>query len=60
MTRRKVERPEGVFTVVLPDLDEGQSVAIWNGPRSPEETGLAARETIRFPLREDKGEGGDQ
>src|SRR5512135_1269079 len=56
-TRRPVERPQGMFTVLVPDLAEAQDVALWNSPPGPEDVAAVARaapvarEIARFPLR---------
>jgi len=51
LSRVPVERPEGVFTLVVPDVEDADHVAlISSGPQLPGAR-AAAREIARFPLR---------
>ena len=52
MVRRPLERPAGMFVVVVPELAEAEQVTVWNNPQ-PEERERFARaegELARFPM----------
>ena len=57
ISRVPVERPAGVFVVVVPDLDTADHVALMNNPPGPSELRTAASESLRVPLRSDKERG---
>ena len=57
ITRVPVERPAGVFVVLVPDLDATDHVALMNSPPGPPGLRAAATESLRVPLRPDE-EGG--
>jgi hypothetical protein len=44
--------PTGVFSIVVPDLPDGQSLVFHGSPPSTEHRQLAAREIARFDLRD--------
>lgn len=51
VSRVPVQRPEGVFTLVVPDVEDADHVAlISSGPQLPGAR-AAAREIARFPMR---------
>jgi hypothetical protein len=54
IARVPVERPTGVFFVLVPDLDEADHVALMNSPSRPPGLRAAATETLRVPLRQDQ------
>lgn len=43
--RIRIESPAGIFVVLVPDLDEAESVVLWSSLAVP------ARELIRVPVR---------
>jgi hypothetical protein len=53
LARVPVERPSGVFSLVVPDFEEADYVALVErgGPRRPAVGGQAADELVRVPLR---------
>ena len=52
--RHTVENPRGTFFVIIPDLDQADSLVIFNSPLDPEFEGRAgAREIARMDLKED-------
>ena len=59
--RHPVERPQGVFFLIVPDLDEAESVAIYSSPPESATGGVTerAREIARFDLRREPDYGDD-
>jgi len=50
--RHTVENPRGTFFVIIPDLDQADSIVIFNSPLDPEFEGRAgAREIARMDLK---------
>jgi hypothetical protein len=60
LARVPVERPSGIFSVVVPDFEEADYVALVErgGPRRPAVAGPAADELVRVPLRGPDAAGG--
>lgn len=55
-TRHVVDRPSGVFTVLVPDIPEADHVAIVSGPLTARQTFDRPAELLtRLPLREPQG-----
>jgi hypothetical protein len=52
--RHTIENPRGTFFVIIPDLDQADSIVIFSSPHEPEFKGRAgAREIARMSLKED-------
>ena len=52
LVRRPVDRPAGMFVVLVPELAEAEEVTVWNNPH-PQERARFARaggELVRFPM----------
>jgi hypothetical protein len=50
VSRMPVERPQGVFTIVIPDVEEAQAVSLHSSPLQTENFFQAASELKRFEL----------
>lgn len=50
MTRRVVDRPKGVFVVLLPNLSEAKTVALWHNVKGPKDTIGTMRMLLHIPF----------
>lgn len=53
MTRRPVEHPRGVLVVLVPDLEDARTVALWDSLPGQDGVQEVAREVVTMPLRDD-------
>lgn len=51
----KIERPAGIFELLVPDIPEAVEVVLFSSPFKPEESGKPAKEIARYPVREEPG-----
>jgi hypothetical protein len=49
-THVEMPEPRGVFTLLVPDLENARTLALIGGPAGPAQTSSAAREIARFDL----------
>lgn len=52
--RRPVEKPRGAFTILVPEIEGAQSVAIFSHPLKPGAMALRAAEVARFKVVKEK------
>jgi hypothetical protein len=57
IARVPVERPTGVFFVLVPDFPEADHVALMNSPPARPGLRATANESLRVPLRQDQERG---
>ena len=51
--RVPIRHPHGTFDLLVPDLDEGDTVVLYNSPLDPAESAAPASELVRFRLKEE-------
>lgn len=51
MARHEVASPEGVFVLLVPDLPQARTVALFSSPGTQERSAAAAREIASFDLK---------
>ena len=55
--RVPIRHPRGTFDLLVPDLDEGDTVILYSSPLDPTKSDAPARELARFQLKQEpKGE----
>lgn len=53
ITRRPVDDPHGIFTLLVPNLPDGYAVVLFSSPLNPEAAAQPAKELVRFALSQE-------